>query len=102
MNVSQAYELLFTIALIVLACCILAIIIKSIYGPRLTDRIVSVNMISTSVTSIIIILSVFLEHSYLLDVSLIYVLVSFLSVVVLTNVFINKYEENKDKKDGDK
>ncbi len=102
MSVSQAYELLFTITLIVLACCVLAIIIKSIYGPRLTDRIVSVNMISTSVTSMIIVLSVFLNHSYLLDVSIIYVLVSFLSVVVLTNVFINRYEEKKNKKDGDK
>ena len=102
MTVSQAYEILYTVALVVLALCVIFIIIKSIYGPRLTDRIVSVNMISTSVTTSIIILSMYLNQSYLLDVSFIYVLVSFLSVVVLTNVFVNKFEENKEKKDGDK
>ena len=102
MTVSQAYEILYTVALVVLALCVIFIIIKSIYGPRLTDRIVSVNMISTSVTTSIIILSMYLNPSYLLDVSFIYVLVSFLSVVVLTNVFVNKFEENKEKKDGDK
>ena len=100
MDINLAYEILFTIALIVIVFCIGATIIKSVYGPRLTDRIVSVNMISTCVTSCIIILSVCLDHSYLLDMGLIYVIISFLSVVVLTNVFVNKYEENKEK-DGD-
>lgn len=95
----KAYEFLFGGALIILALCIIAIVIKAIIGPRLTDRIVCVNMASTAVTSCIVILAIFLGESYLLDVSIIYVLVSFIAVVVLTNVFVNKYEENKD---GDK
>ena len=67
-----------------------------IIGPRVTDRIVTINMTGTFVTSIIAILSVFLKQSYLSDVCIIYVLISFLSVVVLSNVFINRYiEEHK-------
>ena len=97
MDINLAYEILFTVALIFIVLCIVATIIISIYGPKLTDSIVSVNMISTCVTSCIIILSVNLNHTYLLDMGLIYVIISFLSVVVLTNVFVNKYEENKEK-----
>lgn len=100
MTIELAYEILITSALIILAICIMAAIIKSIIGPRLTDRIVSVNMVGTSVVSCIVLLTLYLDHSYILDMSLIYVIISFIAVVVLTNVFVNKYEENKEK-DGD-
>ena len=75
----------------------LLVIFKSIIGPRITDRVVSVNMIGTLVIISICILSFILKESYLLDVSFIYVLISFLAVVVLSSVFINSYLEKKKK-----
>jgi multicomponent Na+:H+ antiporter subunit F len=98
MSVSQAYSYLFIGALIVIAICLIGVIIKSIIGPRISDRIVTINMVGTLVTSCIAILSVYLTNeSYLIDVCIIYVLISFLSVIVLTNVFINQYLEKKKK-----
>ena len=98
--IDKLYNYLFIGLIVVLGVLILLTIIKSIIGPRLTDRIVSVNMVGTSVVSCIVLLTLYLDHSYILDMSLIYVIISFIAVVVLTNVFVNKYEENKEK-DGD-
>ena len=53
---------------------IMAAIIKSIIGPKVADRIVSVNMVSTMVLMILCVLTVwFKSEGYLSDVSLIYV-----------------------------
>ena len=75
----------------------LFVIIKSIKGPRITDRVVNVNMIGTLVIISICILAFILDESFLLDVGLIYVLISFLAVVVLSTIFINSYLEKKKK-----
>ena len=96
MTPELAFEYLIIGTLCLLGIGLLFILIKTIIGPRVTDRIVTINMTGTFVTSIIAILSVFLKQSYLSDVCIIYVLISFLSVVVLSNVFINRYiEEHK-------
>ncbi|MGN1295185.1 MAG: monovalent cation/H+ antiporter complex subunit F [Bacilli bacterium] len=92
----EAYSYLFGIALVVIAICMLLVIIKTIIGPRISDRLVNINMISTLVTSCIIILSVFLSNqTYLLDICMIYVLISFLSVCVFDTVYINTYLRKK-------
>ena len=112
MTPELAFEYLIIVTLSVMGLCLLLVLFKTIKGPRVTDRIVTINMTGTLVTSIIAILSVYLNQSYLSDICLIYVLISFLSVVVLSNVFINRYiEEHKstnivpiideDKKEGD-
>lgn len=102
MNFELAYSYLFSIVLICLGVCLFLTVLKSIIGPRISDRIVSINMIGTLVTSCIAILSVFLvDETYLIDVCLIYVLISFLSVVVFTSIYINTYriKKNNEKKE---
>ena len=47
-------------------------VIRSIIGPRSTDRILSVNMLGTMTICSIAILSVLLDEGYLADVALIY------------------------------
>ena len=102
MTIQQAYQFLFIGALIAIGLCLVLTIIKSIIGPKLTDRIVTINMVGTLVTSSIVILATyFVDQSYLIDVCIIYVLISFVSVVVLTNVFINKYLEKKKEKENE-
>lgn len=96
-NIEQAYEILLTAALIILGVGIFLAIIRSVKGPRIADRIVSVNMVGTITIMAIAILSVLLKQEYLADVCLIYVLLSFLAVVVLTKAFINVYMEKKRK-----
>lgn len=88
-------ELFLTIISIILSVGIVAALVRAMIGPRIADRIVAINMIGSLTISLIAILSVMLHEGYLLDVCLIYVLISFLSVVVLTNIFINNYLKHK-------
>nr|MCR4743916.1 sodium:proton antiporter [Lachnospiraceae bacterium] len=72
MNIAEAYRALYTVALIILAILIGIMLIRAVKGPRVTDRILSVNMIGTMVISSILILSQMLGENYLIDVALIY------------------------------
>ena len=81
--IQQAYEFLMTAAVVVLAVMIILSIIRSILGPGISDRIIAVNMIGTMVIMVTAIFSVWLNENYLVDVCLIYAMISFLGVVVL-------------------
>ena len=85
-------------SIICLAVMIFFCLIRSIKGPRITDRIVAINMIGTMVIIIICMLAIYLKESYLVDVSLIYAMISFLAVIVLCKVFTGVYIEQQKKK----
>ncbi|MDO4337102.1 MAG: monovalent cation/H+ antiporter complex subunit F [Eubacteriales bacterium] len=95
----RAYEILFTGALIFLAIMVVLCLIRAIIGPRIADRIVSVNMMSTMVLVMIGILALMLNEGYLVDICLIYAMISFLAVVVLTKVYLGVYREKKEKEE---
>lgn len=97
--VDTLYTYLFVITLIILGIFMIFAIAKSIIGPSVADRVVSVNMISTMVVMTLCILTVFFTNEgYLADISMLYVLISFVAVVVLANVFINVNMRKKFKK----
>lgn len=99
-NISEAYKILAIIVIICIALLIVACLIRSVLGPRLTDRIVAVNSIGTMTIVIIAILSVLMEESYLLDVCLIYAMISFVAVIVLTKIYTGVYrQEHSDEKE---
>ena len=91
----QAYSILFTVSVLILAVLIICSMVRSVLGPRIADRIIAVNMIGTMIISIIAILSVFLEQNYLVDICLIYAMISFLGVVVLCKVYTGVYLQKK-------
>ena len=96
--IANAYQVLYTIAMIVLALGCLMAMIRAIKGPRIADRVVAVNMIGTMTMLAIAILSMALPHqSYLLDVCLIYVMISFLAVVVLSKIYITVHMDKQEK-----
>lgn len=95
MTVDIAYEWLFRIALTVLGISLFSSLLRSIRGPRIADRIVAVNMAGTQTTIIIAILTVMLGEGYLADVALIYTMLSFLAVVLLTKVYLGVYRERQ-------
>lgn len=98
MELIHRFEWIFYILLILLALMMILCLIRAVLGPRLTDRLISVNMIGTMVTTMIAILAVIKNEGYLVDVCLIYAMISFLSVVVLTKVYTGVYLEEKDHK----
>ena len=77
---------LLTGALVILALLMLALMPRVVKGPRFTDRIVAVNAINKMVTASIVLLSRLHRAPYLLDVALIYALLGFTAVTLLTRL----------------
>ena len=101
--IANAYNVLFQSALVVLAVLTLLCLIRAIQGPRIADRIVSINMISTLTIAMICILAIRQHQGYLVDVALIYALIGFLAVVVLCKVYMGITLEKREKqKEGEK
>ncbi|MDO4531053.1 MAG: monovalent cation/H+ antiporter complex subunit F [Bacillota bacterium] len=83
---SETMLFILEVALCVLAVCMMLAFTRAVKGPRFTDRIVAINMIGTMTTAAICILAVYLSETALIDVSLVYTLLSFLAVVVMCHV----------------
>lgn len=99
---AQAYHVLFVAALIFLAIMLVLCLIRSVKGPYAADRIVAVNMMGPLVMIIIAILSLMLDEGYLVDICLIYAMISFLAVVVLTKVYMGVHREKQEQAYRDK
>jgi len=97
MTVSAAYEMLYMGVLVVLSVLTLLCLVRAIQGPRIADRIVSINMISTLTITMICILALMLGEGYLADVALIYALIGFLAVVVLCKVYMGIALEKRER-----
>lgn len=97
---TQVYTTLFTAALLILGVLMIACLVRAILGPRIADRLVSINMMGAIAIMIIALLSVMLNEGYLLDIAIIYAMLSFLAVVVLVKVFIGIYMANRKKRGG--
>lgn len=87
------YHYIYLTTLIILALMLFACLIRAVKGPRVADRIVAVNMMGTMVMVMIAVLALMLNEGYLVDVCLIYAMISFLAVVIISKVYIGVYEE---------
>lgn len=98
----MAYQGVCWVILVLLVVMLFACLIRAIKGPRIADRIVAVNMMGTMVMVIIATLAFVMKESYLVDICLIYAMVSFLAVIVITKVYIGVYEEKRQELQSDK
>ncbi|MGN1314015.1 MAG: monovalent cation/H+ antiporter complex subunit F [Lachnospiraceae bacterium] len=94
-TLDAAYRSLYYFTLIFLSIMLVLCLIRSIRGPKIADRIVAVNMMGTMVMVIIVVLSLLLKEGYLVDICIIYAMISFLAVVLLTKVYMGIYRERK-------
>lgn len=94
----KSSHVLFVVALIFLAVMVVLCLVRAIIGPKVADRIVATNMMGTMIMVMIAILALMLEEGYLVDICLIYAMISFLAVVCLTKVYMGVYQEQKMKK----
>ena len=103
MELVQQFSGLFYGILSVLAVMLLLCLIRAVIGPRIADRLVAVNMMGTMVMVTIAFLAVVKNQGYLVDICLIYAMISFLAVVVLTRIYTGVYREAKEReKKGEK
>ena len=77
-------------AAIFLSITIFACLLRAILGPRFTDRIIAANIIGTKTIALISIMSLIVGEDYLVDICLIYAIISFMSVVVLARSIIEQ------------
>ena len=91
----NAYHATLTIIPIMLAVMVFLCLIRAIKGPKIADRIVAVNMMGTLTMVIIASLAVKMDEGYLVDICIIYAMISFLAVTLLTKVYMGIYAENK-------
>ena len=85
-----------TIAVGILSVLMLCIFHHIIKGPRFTDRILAVSAINTIITAIICLISCYMDVEYLLDVALIYALLSFVGTALLMRLLKAEQEEEED------
>ena len=88
----KIYPGMFITVLIILAIMLFACLIRAVKGPRIADRIVAINMMGTMVMVMIAVLSLLLREGYLVDICLIYAMVSFLAVIVISKVYLGFYK----------
>ena len=102
MELLQQFEGLFYGILSVLAMMLVLCLIRAVIGPRIADRLVAVNMMGTMVMVSIAILAVIKDQGYLVDICLIYAMISFLAVVVLTRIYTGVYRQEKEQQEEKK
>ena len=104
MELVQQYSVIFYGILSVLALMLVYCLIRAVKGPRIADRLVAVNMMGTMVMVMIALLAVVKDQGYLVDICLIYAMISFLAVVVLTRIYTGVYRDAKahENKKGEK
>lgn len=91
----KIYHGMYITTLVLLALMLFACLIRAVKGPRIADRIVAVNMMGTMVMVMIAVLSLLLKEGFLVDICLIYAMVSFLAVVVISKVYMGVYREKE-------
>lgn len=94
-NLDKVYGILFTAILVILALFVVLCLIRAVIGPKIADRIIAVNMMGTMVIVMIAVLALRLGEGYLADICIIYAMISFLAVIVLTKVYTGVYLERK-------
>lgn len=84
------------VVLVILGIMLMLCLLRAVLGPRIADRVVAVNMMGTMVMVIIAIMAFILNESYLIDICILYAMISFLAVIVLTKIYTGVYREKKD------
>ena len=99
--IQQCYHDLFWGALVLLGLGLLAVMVYIIRARLTVDRIIGINLIGTLVAIIIAILTYLLGEDYLADVAIVYVVLSFIAVMLLCRIYINLYRRRREEKEDD-
>ena len=96
----EAMRLLLHFSALFLLMTIFACLVGAIRGPKLADRIIAINMISVKAILLVVLLGVSIgfDEAFLVDVSLVYALLSFLAVVILARFMLQVKLNNSRKK----
>ena len=88
MEIKDAYHIMLLAGIFTLSITIFASLFRAVLGPRFTDRVLSVNVIGTQAIAMIAILSFLLDEGSLVDIAVVYAMISFLAIVVLSKCYL--------------
>ncbi len=89
------YNILFSGALIYLSLLLFPYLFRSVVGPNFFDRILSINSISTIIIMLICILSVTQSEQYIVDVALIYAMLGFVTIVIVSKAYLRSHKRDR-------
>lgn len=95
MSIDWAYRLLTGGTLGVLTLLALLCLVRCVLGPRISDRVLAINLIGTLTVIMVAVTVVLLGEGYLADIALVYAMLSFLAVILLSKVYTGIYQERK-------
>jgi multicomponent Na+:H+ antiporter subunit F len=79
-----------------LAITIFFCLFFTVRGPRLTDKIIGTNMIGVKTIILIIMVGVYIGEGYLIDIAMVFALISFLATIIFTRLIL-QFMFNKSK-----
>ncbi|MFI3176839.1 MAG: monovalent cation/H+ antiporter complex subunit F [Eubacteriales bacterium] len=91
----QIVETILIVIMILDALMLCFYLVRAVKGPTLADRLVAVNMIGTVVIIMIAILSYLFQENYLIDICIVYAMISFLATIILGKVYLGSYIEGQ-------
>jgi len=98
--IDTAYRTLLWGAAIFLSLLLCASLVWAIRGPRFTDRIVAINIICSKTIIMIAIFSYLYTDSSLLDIAIVYAMIAFLVVLVLSKCYIAPHQASSTEQHG--
>ena len=78
---------------------VLAVLVYILKAHLTVDRIIGINLIGTLVVIVICALTYLLGEDYLADIAVIYVVMSFIAVMMLCRIYINLYDRRRKEKE---
>ncbi|MGL5149770.1 MAG: monovalent cation/H+ antiporter complex subunit F [Clostridium sp.] len=89
------YNILIYFTLCFMAILTFVYLFRTVIGPSFFDRILGVNNISTIVVLMICILAVVQKESYIVDIALIYAMLSFVTVVIVCKAYLRSHKKDR-------
>ena len=102
LTIQQCYDYLFWGVLVALALCVVAVLIYILKAHLTVDRIIGINLVGTIVVMVIVVLTFLLGEDYLADIAIIYVVMSFIAVMMLCRIYIDLYDRRRKEKQHDR
>ena len=68
---------------IIISAAVLTAVIRMLKGPTSADRIVSLDTVTTIISSLLVVLALFFKNNIYLDISFVFAALSFTGVIVI-------------------
>ena len=72
---------MFSAAAIIIILAIMLVLYRAIIGPRVCDRVLSVNVIGTKTVALIALIGYIYERPHFMDIALVYALINFIATI---------------------